>query len=889
VTAGPSTGGSNPPSEIASDAVGAHRRVPLSGYFVALLALFAITAAAAVYYVDVQADRDARRAAEQDSSGSARIAAGQLAQAIETMRATTSQVAGNPQVRQVFATPKLCSLSFGLSDFGDAHLDLIRPDGSVVCSSAQSAGRPVDYRGESWLRSATRGSVLLAPVTDKASGQTVVISAVPIPGGGVVAAFAGIEPLAGKLLSLYGGGNPLEFLITSSDGSTVLSRSVDPGRWVGSSLDGTTFGATDSGQGERRDLDGRPRFYKRVDVAGAGWRLYAGEDKAAALASASTLRNRELAIILGGLVVLVLAMLAIYRRVALPIKRLGQAVASSSPGTSSAGVPVSGPAEVAALAGQVNGLISSVHHELGERRRAEDAAKRSEQHYRLLFESSPSPMCVCDAKTFAVLEINDSAVAHYGYQRDELLAMSITDLSAPDERATLSTVLTESTPTDRLGPLHQITKDGNEIEVRISSNPIWFGDREARFLLMEDVGERERFERQMRQSQRLESLGQLAGGVAHDFNNLLGVIMGYTHFAKKRITEATQHSGGETWPDLLNDVEQIDDATQRAAGLTRQLLAFARREVVQPTVLDVNDVVADLDPLLRRTLGEHVELTTTLTGDLWQIEIDKGQLEQVLVNLSVNARDAMPDGGGLTIDTANIDVDAHYAASRPALTTGRYVRVRVSDTGTGMDERTLQRAFEPFFTTKSPGSGTGLGLATVYGIITQAGGRAQIYSEPGIGTTFTALFPITSASAVEATAAEDVERPGGHETVLVVEDEDAIREVTEKMLTLNGYKVLTAADGPQALELATHHLGDIDLLVSDVVMPRMLGREVADRMRELKPELRVLYISGYAQPVLGAQGRLDPGVELLEKPFSEPALLIKVRHVLGDDSTATTG
>jgi PAS domain S-box-containing protein len=858
------------------------RGMPLGAYFTLLLVLFAVTAGAAAIYVYVQSDRDAIRAAQHDTTNAARIASTQLAQDVAALKTTSAQLAANPQIGVVFDNPQSCSLTFGLTDFGGGHIDILRPDGSRVCSSSTSGAS--DYGGEAWVRQAASGNVFLAPVIDRSSGKQVIISASPVPGGrGIVAAFADLEPLGGHLISLYGAGDPLEFLITSRDGRTAIARSIDPSRWVGAPLKNTSFAPGVGGQ-EWRDVDGTTRIYHEHPVAGAGWRFYAGEDMTKALAAASTLRNRELSIILGGLAVVVLATLLIYRRLALPLTRLGRAVASRKPDDGAESLPVSGPAEVADLARHMNGLMSSVDRELAERRLAEAAVQRSEHNYRLLFESSPSPMCVCDSETFAILEVNDAAVTHYGYERSELLELTVMDLFAPTERSTLTNVLSEETATERVGPLQQVAKDGSEIETRLSSHPVRFGDHEARFMLMEDVGERERFERQMRQSQRLESLGQLAGGVAHDFNNLLGVIMGYTQFARERITAAVASSPeSEDWKSLGYDVDQIDEASQRAAALTHQLLAFARREVVQPTVLDVNSVVDELEPLLRRTLGERVQLSTSLSENLSKIEIDKGQLEQVLVNLAVNARDAMPEGGDLTIDTANVEVDDHFATNRPGLATGSYVWIRVSDTGAGMDERTLQRAFEPFFTTKPTGSGTGLGLATVYGIITQAGGRAQIYSEPGIGTTFTALLPVTAAHA-GAERKDAQERPGGSETILVVEDEDALREVTERMLSRHGYSVLTAADGPQALDLVAHHQGDIDLLVSDVVMPKMLGREVADRVRELRPLVHVLYISGYARPVLGSQGTLEAEVALLEKPFSEPALLNKVREVLATDS-----
>ena len=392
--------------------------------------------------------------------------------------------------------------------------------------------------------------------------------------------------------------------------------------------------------------------------------------------------------------------------------------------------------------------------------------------------------------------------------------------------------------------------------------------------------ERKQAQSQAQQAQRLESLGQLAGGVAHDFNNLLAVILSYASF----ISEELATPSGPDWPERLEsvrgDLGQITLAAERAASLTRQLLAFARREVVRPQVLDLDRVITAVQELLHRTLGEHIELITTLAGDLWPVLADPGQLEQVLVNLAVNARDAMPGGGTLTIDTSNITVDADTVAGGSRARQGRNVRMRISDTGTGMPADVLEHVFEPFFTTKEEGTGTGLGLATVYGILAQAEGQIQIYSEPGTGTTFSITLPVTAQELVPLAAPVPYRRSPKGETVLVVEDEEALRQVTKRIFTRNGYHVITAANGPQALDIARAHPGEIHLLVTDVVMPRMLGKEVADKMRAIKPGIEVLYMSGYARPVLASQGRLEPGVALVEKPFSEADLLAKAGQVL---------
>jgi signal transduction histidine kinase len=382
------------------------------------------------------------------------------------------------------------------------------------------------------------------------------------------------------------------------------------------------------------------------------------------------------------------------------------------------------------------------------------------------------------------------------------------------------------------------------------------------------------------QQERLESLGQLAGGVAHDFNNLLSVMLNFATFASEQVGAAVAHEDVGEITTAETDLRRVIEAAERAARLTRQLLTFARREVVRPETVDVGEVITQLEPLLQRSLGEHVELVFEPHGELWPVVIDRGHLEQIVVNLAVNARDAMPDGGHLSVEVENIEVDEAYAASQHDLATGRYVRLRVSDTGMGMDEATLSRAFEPFFTTKPSHQGSGLGLATIHGLINQAGGSAQLYSELERGTTFTGLFPADPGAVI--TPVETIESPvlDGVERVLVVEDEDDLRELATRMLRRHGYSVESASNGPDALRLAKRRGEPFDLLVTDVVMPRMLGREVAEKLAAVIPGLKVLFMSGYAQPMLGARGILETGVALLDKPFTEVKFLTHVREVL---------
>ena len=391
---------------------------------------------------------------------------------------------------------------------------------------------------------------------------------------------------------------------------------------------------------------------------------------------------------------------------------------------------------------------------------------------------------------------------------------------------------------------------------------------------------KQRLQAQLQQAQRLENLGQLAGGVAHDFNNLLAVILNYTAFVSEELTAPPTADWPKQLESARNDLGQVMQAVERAARLTHQLVAFARREVIRPQVLDLDTVITEVEEMLHRTIGDHIDLVTTLGGNLWPILADPGKLEQILVNLAVNARDAMPGGGTLTIDTSNITVDVDTIAGGSKAQPGRNVRLRVSDTGSGMTADVIEHIFEPFFTTKEEGAGTGLGLATVYGIVGQAEGDIQIYSEPGIGTTFSIMLPVTTEAAAPVAEAVSCQRTPNGETVLVVEDHDALREVTKRIFTRNGYQVITAANGPEALDIARGHPGDIHLLVTSVVMPRMHGMEVAEKVRAIKPGIEVLFMSGYAQPVLTSLARLDPNAALVEKPFSAADLLAKAGQVL---------
>jgi PAS domain S-box-containing protein len=509
-----------------------------------------------------------------------------------------------------------------------------------------------------------------------------------------------------------------------------------------------------------------------------------------------------------------------------------------------------------------------------------------------LLEAAPDAM-LCVGTDGRIALVNAQAERLFGYSRQELVGQLV-ELLVPDEARGLhagrrAEYVADPVPRPKVAgtELAGRRRDGTTFPAEIS---LWAVETDEGILItaaVRDVtgrlesqaererlltqAERDRLERQVQQSQRLESLGQLAGGVAHDFNNLLAVISSYADFAAKQV--ARLQPTGE-WRQIASDIEQVQLAAGRAAALTHQLLAFARQEVIQPRPLNLNAIVASTEQLLVRTLGEHVELITNLADALPLILADPGQVEQVLVNVAVNAREAMPGGGKLTIQTCVARL-GEPAAGEAGLPPGSYVLLTVSDTGCGIPEDVIDRVFEPFFSTKPKGVGTGLGLATVYGIITQSGGNVRIDAEPGVGTTLRIYLPVTQAA-----AAPSPPQSGDGQVVLVVEDEPALRTVISRMLAGNGYQVTAVADGPEALQTLATKLDHIDLLLTDVIMPKMQGREVADKVLALRPGVRVLYMSGYTQGLLGSQGVLEPGIHLIEKPFSEEALLAKLHQVL---------
>jgi PAS domain S-box-containing protein len=497
--------------------------------------------------------------------------------------------------------------------------------------------------------------------------------------------------------------------------------------------------------------------------------------------------------------------------------------------------------------------------------------KESELRFRRLVEASPDALLLCDAESGRILDANPAAVALYGYGPDELVNMRLDSLRP---NATEAMMNLWPRPAQVELELHR-RRDGLEIPVEVTTTELTLEGRTIRILSSRDVAERERtrgekaeLEERLRVAQKMDAVGRLAGGVAHDFNNLLAVIQAHAEFLGSQISPGTE---------AADDLRGIVSASARGAALTRQLLLFSRHKPLEFARIDVNAVVAEVRKLVTRVIGPPVRHATQLEPELWPVKADADQLAQVVLNLAVNARDAMPDGGRLLISTSNVVLQTRLLARGGKLPAGRYASIVVEDQGKGMDAEVLARLFEPFFTTKEPGKGTGLGLATVYGIVHSVGGAVDVRSEPGKGSVFTVYLPATDVEAELVAPAPASPQRGRGEIILLVEDEERLRVLVRRILSSNGYNVVEAANGKDALHASADQAGPIDLVVTDIVMPELSGEQLALSLRKVRPGMRVIFMTGFtdrALPELGAS------VGFLQKPFAAGALLSEVRRLL---------
>jgi PAS domain S-box-containing protein len=865
----------------ASDALsGRGRRIPLSFYLVGLLLLFLVTAAGSAFFVRAQAEQDAEQTAREATQLAADLAAARVTAALTQLETTVSRTAADTATASVFVSGFACNVAFGATGvFEQTHLDVIAPNGNIICSSAGPTPAGVAYDLSFWLPEALRGAVLVAPVLDARTGRASAVSAAPAGDRGVVAGFADLTELGTTLAARFAGPRGLEILVTTADGKTALARSVDAERWSGRPIDGTAFATT--GGSTRPDLDNVPRVYGEATAGARGWRVYAGAEQSVIASSATSLFLREVAAMSVGSVAFLIGTLFVHRRIVGPVRALSRSVNAVTDPASAQPASVTGPSEIAQLAQDFNELIITVMTQLADRRHAEAGA-------RAMLDASIDAVVGMD-EAGKIVEWSRQAETTFGWTRAEAEGQPLVSLIVPERYRARHTAGLEAYRRTGVGPLlgrrielEACTRDGREIPVELAITPAETPSGHIFTAFIRDLStrrsselERLALEERLRQSERLEGIGRLAGGIAHDFNNILAVVMNYSQFVEDSLPAGSE---------VRDDVVQIRLAAERGATFTRQLLTFAHRGAVDPQDVQLNTVLGELRTMLRRTIPKSVSIDLRLAPDLWTTRIDLGQLEQLLLNLIVNASDAMPDGGTVVLETANIECD-DQAPTGPGAMTGPCVRLEVTDTGYGMSKDVIARAFEPFFTTKAKGKGTGLGLATAYGIVHQAQGAISIQSVVGRGTTVRVDLPARigvepEPATVRVSSIADA--APSKAMVLVVEDEAAVRAAVIRILSDRGYSVLQAAGPTSAAELARLWAGPVDLLLTDIVMPDMSGDELARELRKARPHLRVVYMTGYSGEIDTAVLRTDGAV--IHKPFTRGSLLAAVEGALAQES-----
>jgi two-component system cell cycle sensor histidine kinase/response regulator CckA len=863
-----------------------------------LLALVMAAALPALVFSIVQsrtANRVERADAEQRALQLARRIATRVDDHVNTVDALLVALSRTVRIDQRSVAHNDSLLGSVRHDLGVRFLNLSVSDarGRIVGLSSAATGRDsLDVSDRKYFREAirTRGLGIGEPMIGRVSNQyslalgRAILDSRGVPVG-VVAASTQLDQLRALLIPAD---LPAETVVTLLDArGVVLARSKDAEQWVGRDVSGypAMQGSSPEPEGvvEVTGLDGVHRLSGFATAARVPWSVYVGIASEVALARVHE-QERQTAWLFGGslTVSLMLAWL-LARGIAAPVRALTDDAAAFASGDLAHRTTVRADGEVGTLALTFNRMADALQ-------RHGDQLSESEMRYRHLFETLPLPMWVYDVDSLRFLAVNGAAIERYGYSRDEFLALRVTDIRpAADMPAFLDVVTTGRPSAIQAEAWRHRTRSGELLEVEISSSTLEYGEASARLVVVNDVTVRRRTElallhsqEQLRQSQKMEAIGSLAGGVAHDFNNLLTAILGYCDLALEGLEPESTAAG---------DVAEIRRAAQRAAELTHQLLAFSRRQVLKTRVFSLAAAVEPSEKILRRLISENIALEMRADPDTPLVRADPTQLEQVILNLAVNARDAMPRGGMLRLATRAVTLDRPFTTAGTTLPPGRYAALEVMDTGTGIAPEIMGRVFEPFFTTKERGQGTGLGLATVYGIVEQSGGGIVIDSTVGAGTTFTLYFPVAAAPAetAEATPRPPSPSPRGEGTILLAEDDDAVRAIARETLERGGYHVLAAPDGHTALQLADGHQGPIDLLLTDVIMPGMNGRELAEALALRRPGVRVLFASGYTDNVLLDHGVLAVGLSLLDKPFTPATLAARVAAMMSAAAPAVEG
>jgi PAS domain S-box-containing protein len=787
---------------------------PLRRYMLLLVVVLVVVASCAALFVRIQAEQDARQAALGDATYGAQVAARSLDDDIALLQKTAGALAANPGVAQLLKAPRTdCTLTFT-----SGHLDVITPDGVVVCSSAAIPEGAI-YAGSVWLNKGVSSATITAPFMDPSTRVWTLVVTAPVSGLGTVAAFVALAPLGESLTQQFGGQRQLLFLITGQNSTTIVTRSIDPNRWIGAGLAGTAFVGSPPA-GELTGLDSTPRIYGRAKIPAAGWTLYAGADEAAALATADQLANRDLAIILGGIGIMLVVTFVIYRRLAEPIRQLSRRV-SVAGGNSPRAQPVThGAAEIQTLAMQFDDLMASVKTELAERLRSEHAARVSERNYRTLFIGHPQPMWIYDTESLAFLDVNEAAIETYGYTRDEFLSMTVKDIRPPEDVPKFLELIGDTPPFDRSGPWRHFHKDGSITQVLITSHSVRFADRDARFVMAEDLTESQRLELELNQARaRADSAAELnrtkdelVSMVSHELRTPLASVVGFAELLTTRAVTEEQRKEylgvmvleGRRLTALINDfldLQRIEAGRETLSMSPADLQALIERAVAKAG--------ADEPRPIEIRLAEHLPL----------VMVDPDAVDRVLGNLISNARKYSPHGGAIVVGAGRVD---------------DMVEVYVQDHGLGIPREAIPLLAEKFYRVDTSDrrqiKGTGLGLSIAKRIVEAHGGAVGVRSEgPGKGSLFHFTLPVARERAKWG-------------DVLIVEDDAGFAHLLEAELEAKGLSVVWAADAETAEELSKQRMARG--VVLDLRLPGLQGETFLARFRaEHGTEVPVVVVS----------------------------------------------